>query len=237
MSPSDLSDLSSIISGGPDGTLLTLSNSGTEVVNTVIESEYGMNSTNAISVALEESKRTARKGEVLALSIADMVNQWLLTVTTKLDTGTLFANKKVLGTWDTLFILDLVFETCRGHVQEVEKLAARWTEQKSRGDPTSELLQDMLELFKKALPEAVRVGLSKTASSIRRKYYDYGRSELGKEEILKRLAAELIDTGEAESWAQAHGHKKRRAVLRDMLPEYEMRIVKAWEQDQQSGGA
>lgn len=155
-----------------------------------------------------------------------MVNQWLLTVTTKLDTGTLFENKKVLGTWDTLFILDLVFETCRGHVQEVEKLAARWTEQKSRGDPTSELLQDMLELFKKALPEAVRVGLSKTALSIRRKYYDYGRSELGKEEILKRLAAELVDTGEAECWAQAHGHKKRRAVLRDMLQHHEMRIVK-----------
>jgi hypothetical protein len=155
-----------------------------------------------------------------------MVNQWLLTVTIKLDSGTLFANKKVLSTGDTLFILDLVFVTCRWHVQEVEKLAAPWLKQTSCGHPTSELLQDMLALFQKALPDAVRLGLSETASSIRRKYYDYGRPELGKEEILKRLAAKLIDTGEAERWAQARDPKARRAVLRDILQDYEMQIVK-----------
>jgi hypothetical protein len=108
----------------------------------------------------------------------------------------------------------------------VEGLAKREGKQRSCNDPSTKLLQEWLALFKKTLPEVVKFGLNHTASTLPRGCFNYGHSGLHQEEILRRLTAEWLRTGEVACWTRAWTEEIRKQTLRSDLQNYKSAIIK-----------
>ncbi|KAG7539598.1 hypothetical protein FFLO_03474 [Filobasidium floriforme] len=165
----------------------------------------------------------------------DMLEKWLDTVA-DLFRGEFFPKSSSQYSLRQPIVNDWVFVTCRQHAEEVEVLKERMTQQGPENEPNTELWRDVFKLFKKALPETVRFGLKKTAQNIARSHF-YGKPGLGKEEISNRLAKEWLDKDKERlsDWAAAWTYQNRKSILSYYLKEYEERIIKGWQQDQQQG--
>ena len=105
----------------------------------------------------------------------------------------------------------------------MERLVKHAKEQAPPSEPTQELLQEVFNLYKEALPETIDFGLTKTAQDVRRKHFYW----LKKEEVLKILAEEWLNTDQERisDWAAAWNHSNRRGILCSSLEKSKNQIV------------
>jgi hypothetical protein len=119
-----------------------------------------------------------------------------------------------------LFTAELIVLTLHRDEKEVERLTEIWNKEECPNRPGPDFLQNLLKLFKKALPDTVRYGVDATASTLPVNLFEAYQPTSTKQQILTRLMEMWFETGEVEHWTQARSAKSRKKILCDYLEAY-----------------